>query len=276
MPKRVRSATESQPEPPASCAACAELGMRFHFSFPEDPSAPHPASFAHLGNVAHSIISFRDELVRCDVCHAYFAWNRMWDNDVYSTPLDYVDIYRLTPQEAKEWLQREKRWAQKERAAERREIRKLRNLWADEVGKLDVDERAIFDFLVEKRSRGEVGEKIKAACGVEDPAAMWKALASLQQKNIVRRSQDSTSREHASYQVSAWKHNLPGPAPTPEIDTPAPSVSKGEHRRCPKCGADGFHREFGATPDGAPYASDHCAKCGELLTWYDEWNLPDE
>lgn len=210
MPKPRRPPSEATLEKSPACAACAELGARFHYDFPEDRSAPRPAAFAHLSTVAESNISFRDELVRCDVCQTYFAWNRMWDNDVYGTPLDYVDIYRLTPQGAKDWLQREQDWARKERAAERREIRSLKKLWADERGELDADARAIFDYLVEKRSRGVDGRTIEKECGLTDPAATWQALESLLQRHVVRRSPDTASREDANYHVSPSK-----PAPPP-------------------------------------------------------------
>ena len=163
--------------------------------------------------MASSILSFGDELRRCDLCQTYFSWNRMWDNDVYSTPLDYVDIYRLTPREAEEWLEREKQWARKERAAERREIRNRRKLWADEVGTLDADERAVFEYLVERGSRGVDGRTIEKECGLTDPVALWKAIESLLQKQVVQRSPATASRDYASFQVSRWK-------PTPPVATP--------------------------------------------------------
>ena len=192
----------------ANCPACAELGDRFHYSFPEEEGAREPDSFAHLDVVAHSIISFRDELVQCDQCQTYFAWDRMWDNDVYSTPLDYVDIYRLTPKEAEEWLKREKDWARKERAAERRAVRKLEQLWADETTKLSDDERVLFQYIVATHSQGRSGEMIQQECGLE-PSLLWQALESLQQKKIVTKSLRTADwpREHANYEVSGWRHS---------------------------------------------------------------------
>lgn len=191
---------------PRGCPACAELGDKFHYSFPEDKSAADPAAFAHLDKVADSVISFRDELVRCDTCHTYFAWNRMWDNDVYSTPLDYVDIYRLTQKEADQWLEREKLWARKERAAERRAVRKLEKLWADQIPKLSDNERQIFEYIVQSHSKGKAGENIEKECGLEPPLA-WQALESLQQKKIVRKSFATMNwpAHSATYEVATWR-----------------------------------------------------------------------
>lgn len=130
----------------------------------------------------------------------------MWDNDVYSTPLDYVDIYRLTPQEADAWLKREKDWVRKERASERREIRKLKNLWADVVCQLNDNERAIFEYLVQAHSKGRSGEMLEKECGLPS-VAMWQALELLQQKKIVRRTTLTINwpKEHAQYEVSGWR-----------------------------------------------------------------------
>lgn len=197
-------------KPPAkvaqNCPVCAELGDKFHYSFPEDKTAPDPAAFAHLSNVAHSVMSFRDELVRCDQCQTYFAWNRMWDNDVYSTPLDYVDVYRLTDEEADDWLRREKDWVRKERAYERRQTRKLEKLWADKIPELSHAELAVFQVLVQAPSKGQAGEKIEKECGLES-GMIWQALESLQEKQMVRKTSNTTNspKEHADYEVSGWR-----------------------------------------------------------------------
>lgn len=204
MAAKKKPVAEKSPD----CPACAELGDRFHFSFPEDQSAAHPAAFAHLDNVAHSVSSFRDELKRCDVCQTYFAWNRMWDNDVYSTPLDYVDVYRLTDKEADDWLKFEKDWVRKERAYERRQTRKLEKLWADKLPELSAAERTVFSFLAQLPSKGQAGEKIEKECGLS-PDAMWQALESLQEKKIVSKTLNTMNwpREHADYEVSRWRHS---------------------------------------------------------------------
>ncbi len=191
---------------PDVCAACGELGEHFSYSFPEDKQAPLPASFAHLDTVARSVMSLRDELVRCDHCQTYFSWNRMWDNDVYSTPLDYVDIYRLTPKEAQDWLKREKQWVRKLRADEKREIRSLEKLWFDEVVKLGSNERTLFEYLVQKHSRGVDGEMIKKECGL-DPSVIWEALDSLEKKNMLRKTPNTASKETANYQISRWRYS---------------------------------------------------------------------
>jgi hypothetical protein len=209
--KKTKAKARSKGRPPIAkkplvCPACAELGDRFHYSFPEDQSAVHPAAFAHLENVAHSAMSFRDELVRCDTCQTYFAWDRMWDNDVYSTPLDYVDIYRLTDKEAAEWLKREKDWIKKERAAERREIRKLEKLWADEIAKFTRAELALFHYIVTAPARGRSGETIVKECPME-PSLLWPALDSLMRKEIVEKSSDTINwpKEAAHYKVCRWR-----------------------------------------------------------------------
>lgn len=187
------------------CSACAELGERFHYSFPEDRTSPDPPSFAHLQRVADSVISFRNELVRCDQCGTHFAWDRMWDNDVYSTPLDYVDIYRLTPQGAKDWLKRESDWVRRERAAERRESRKLQKLWADQVAELGADERLIFEYLVQRPQRGQNGKAAAEETGL-GLERLAKALAELARRKMLRKDYESAPLDAATYRIAQWRY----------------------------------------------------------------------